>query len=321
LFFSEEIMETTTESRTQRPNFRALAQPAGAPAEMARSCLEAGFLPDPDTLVSFLVNALYLFGDQEIAAYGAPGEPGEPPEGVTAGLTRLGHPVATGRVQDGQRMRRMHGVHGMHGMQKDSRGIRAGIPVSGRPGGGALPRPVREGGSDRAVFLNGALGQGDDARILETLKAMRRTVRPGGLLCFHVFDRDRAWGLAGEREAGPARIRVGFAPETGRLSARVVGILGAPGGNPGTEAGGPGLGYASIKTWNLGEIAALLRAAGLILERAYGDWNGGSPGAGGAETGRLILVAARPRTVRPRAARKESEGRNSPGTGRKRGTQ
>jgi hypothetical protein len=316
LFFSEEIMETTTELRTQRPTVRAPAQPAGAPAEMARSCLEAGFLPDPDTVVSFLVNALYLFGDQEIAVYGAPGEPGEPPEGVTAGLTRLGHTVATGRIQGAQRI---HGMQGMHRMQKDGRGIRAGIPVSGRSGGGGLPRQVREGGSDRAVFLNGALGRGDDARILETLKAMRRTVRPGGLLCFHVFDRDRAWGLAGEREAGPARIRVGFAPETGRLSARVVGILGAPGGNPETEAGGSASGYASIKTWNLGEIAALLRGAGLILERAYGDWNGGSPEAGGAETGRLIVVAARPRSARRRAGRNKSEGRNSPGTGRKRG--
>jgi len=282
-------METITESRTQRPNFHALAQPAGAPAEGAASCLEAGFLPDPDTLVSFLVNALYLFGDQGIAAYG------EPPEGVTAALTRLGHPVAAGRIL------------------QSGRGIRTGTPVSQRPGG-ALPRPVREGGSDRAVFLNGALGRGDDARILETLKAMRRTVRPGGLLCFHVFDRDRAWGQAGEREAGSARIRVGFAPETGRLTARVIGPAGAAGKNAGAEAG-----YASIKTWNLGEIPALLRAAGLVLERAYGDWKGGSPEAGGAETGRLILVAARPRAPKPRNGGGKRQGRISPGTGRKGG--
>ncbi|MEO6095217.1 MAG: hypothetical protein ABIW76_05920 [Fibrobacteria bacterium] len=289
-------METTKELPTRLSTHPAPARPTGGPEERAAGWLEAGFLPDPDTLVSFLVNALYLFGDEGIAAYG------EPPEAVTAGLTRLGHPVSAGRIRQ---------------LRKIPGGIRAGTPVY-RRSGGALPRPVSEGGSDRAVFLDGALGRGDDARILEILRAMRRTVKPGGLICFHIFDRDRAWGLAGEREVGRVRLRVGFAPETGRLTARVIGgAIGVAGSNAKEETDISASGFASIKTWNLGEIPALLRTAGLVLERAYGDWSGGSPEAGGAETGRLIVVAARPRAARRPDQRNKDQGRNSSGTGRR----
>jgi hypothetical protein len=302
-----QTQNSTTAALTARSALSPLSSQMNSPAFEADSWFDAGFLPDRDTLVSFLMNALYLFGDQGIATYG------EFPGRVTAELTRLGHAVAAGRIV------------------KSARGNRAGNAGPRRAGGG-LPQPVREGGSDRAVFLTGALGQGDDARILETLKAMRRTVRPGGLLCFHVFDRDRAWGLVGERALDPvaeaagaeaaggksagletarakgdgARVRVGFAPETGRLTARIVGT-----GDGVAAAAGSA---ASIKTWNLGEIPALLRAAGLVLERAYGDWHGAGPETGGAETGRLILVAARPRTARSGNGRRVG---NRPGTGRK----
>lgn len=251
-------------------------------AGMAEQCLEGSFLPDRDTLVSFLVNALYLFGDQGIAAYGGL------PEGVEDELSRLGHKVAHGRYLRAGRETRI-----------------AGAPQRA----GTLPQGLREGARDRALFLAQAFGRGGDAEIMETLRAMRRTVRPGGLVCFHVFDRDRAWSRVGEKsvvtEGGKANMRLGFEPETGRLTARVVqpdNPVGAMRFAPGGLGFAPGsLGFAAVKSWNLGEIRILLRTAGLQLERAYGDWDGGSPEYSGAATGRLIIVAARPRVARSRA--------------------
>lgn len=245
---------------------------------MAEQCLEGSFLPGRDTLVSFLVNALYLFGDQGIAAYGGL------PDGVEAELARLGHKVAHGRYLRAGRETRD-----------------AGMPHRA----GTLPQGLREGARDRALFLAQSFGRGGDAEIMETLRAMRRTVRPGGLVCFHVFDRDRAWSLVGEKSVrmgdAEVEVRLGFEPETGRITARVAQ---AKHPVPGSLGYAPGnLGSAAVKAWNLGEIRILLRAAGLHLERAYGDWEGGSPESSGAATGRLILVAARPRVARPRVAR------------------
>lgn len=291
-------METTTASKVTQglpgtfektgtfPWAKLHARSAG----IAEQCLDGSFLPDHDTLVSFLVNALYLFGDQGIAAYGGL------PEGVEAELSRLGHKLAHGRY------------------------LRAGRETrdAGKPQrAGTLPQGLREGARDRALFLSRTFGRGGDDEIMETLRAMRRTVRPGGLVCFHVFDRDRAWSRVGEwivetdggNGGGKAQVRLGFDPETGRLTARVSpSIDDLPGGpesgalSRGSRGNAPGnLGFASVKAWNLGEIRILLRAAGLQLERAYGDWNGGSPESSGAATGRLILVAARPRVARSRA--------------------
>lgn len=252
------------------------AKEYGHSGGMAEQCLEGSFLPDRDTLVSFLVNALYLFGDQGIAAYGGL------PEGVEAELSRLGHKVAHGRTLRAGRETRV-----------------AGLPRRA----GTLPQGLREGARDRALFLAQAFGRGGDAEIMETLRAMRRTVRPGGLVCFHVFDRDRAWSRVGEKsagtEGGQIKVRLGFEPDTGRITARVAQSKGAVPGSPECVPGK--LGHASVKAWNLGEIRTLLRSAGLQLERAYGDWDGGSPETSGAATGRLILVAARPRVARSRA--------------------
>jgi hypothetical protein len=278
-------METATVSRVtprlpgnfeKTGTFPWAKEPAHA-AGMAEQCLEGAFLPDRDTLVSFLVNALYLFGDQGIAAYGGL------PEGVEEELSRLGHKVAHGRYLRAGRETRD-----------------AGLPRRA----GTLPQGLREGARDRALFLAQAFGRGGDAEILETLRAMRRTVRPGGLVCFHVFDRDRAWSRVGEMsvgtDGGQAKVRLGFEPDTGRITARVAQAKdAAEDAIPGRLRYAPGnLGYAAVKAWNLGEIRILLRSAGLQLERAYGDWDGGSPEASGAATGRLILVAARPRVAR-----------------------
>ncbi len=215
--------------------------------------LAQAFLPEDATMASFLVNALYLFGDNTLIAYG-----GAPP-GVTAELTRLGHKVA----------------------------------------GAGLARersPVREGRYDRALLLTQALGRGSDAEILRRLRALRSAVRPGGLVCFHIFDRDRAWFLDGERSISARGrnvvFRLRFDPASGRISAQ-------PSHN-GREADNPGAGSCvakmTVKTWNRSELEALLRPVGLRLERVYADWSGAGPDAG--ESGRLIVVAAKPRRAR-----------------------
>ena len=213
----------------------------------AWEALDADNPADTRTLVSFLVNALYLFGGQAVAAPGVPA-------GVTAELTRLGHRIG-------------------------------GFP-EGDAGTGRESMPRSPGRLDR-VFLAENLGRADDPA--GRLRALRRALRPGGLLCFHVIDRDRAWEKTGARplRAGPAgafaEARVDFDPANGRLIARA---------RARDEAAGTTGPAVSVQTWNLGEVKGLLRATGLELERAYGDWEGGAPGG---SPGRLIVVAAKPR--------------------------
>lgn len=215
---------------------------AGSPARLAaQAALDPDFPGDTQTLVSFLVNALYLFGGQSIAAPGAPAE-------VTAELTRLGHRVARAFPEDENR--------------------------SGRGSEGGGP-----GRSDR-IFLARALGFAADPA--ERLRALRRALRPGGLVCFHLLDRDRAWEKTGVRSiragGAPVEASVDFDPASGRLIARVP------------RDGGPGPAVGA-QTWNLAEVKGLLRSVGLELERAYGDWSGAGPGT---PSGSLIIVAAKP---------------------------
>lgn len=54
---------------------------------MAATALEGDFLPETGAFISFLINALYLFGDNAIVAFGGL------PEKAAAGLAGLGHRV------------------------------------------------------------------------------------------------------------------------------------------------------------------------------------------------------------------------------------
>jgi hypothetical protein len=235
-----------TAPRTRAP----LAQSLGA----AEALLEGGFHPDVPTLTSFLVNAFYLVGDHDVMEW-------TPRDGrVAAELAKLGHRLAATFPAT----------------------LRAAQSPSGRlksPPRRSMPRARH----DRVMSLARPFGVLPDADNAAWLRAMHRLLRPGGLLCFHVVDRDRAWSRVGENEGGA----VSFDPASGRLTARL-------------KAAGPGSGAAaaSLRTYNLAEIGALLEAAGFALERAYGDWDGGNVAEAGAATGRIIVVAAKPRRKR-----------------------
>lgn len=267
--------------------------------------LDQAFIADAGEVASFLVNAMYLFGDQRVQALG--GFPAK----VTAELLRMGHAVEPSR---GAPVAKMAGG-----------GLSAGRVPAGRVPGdwpsrrnssGGYARGCRaRGGETRMVQLERAIGFADQETDLDWLRSMRRDLAPGGLLCFHAWDRDRAWGRSGsdtarlgEREYAIERR---FDPRDGRVR---VSLRGSDGDRPfgagsakgwsdrvgeaGLSPAMPGekpLGTASVRAYNLAEIEAMLQTSGLRLERAYGDWTGGNPEESGARTGRLIIVASKPR--------------------------
>lgn len=191
-------------------------------------------------------------------------------------------------------------------------------------GGPGLPPPPA-GAYDRAFLARRAFGHAGDEADRLWLRAMRRALRPGGLLLFHAFDRDRAFGLAESLSAASGRTQGGeaggadgyaggaafaFDPRTGRLTAKlrpsVETAFGAgipPAGAPAGAAATRGLPClrASVRAFNLGELRTLLEESGFELERAYGDWQGGALESAGARTGRLLVVASRKRRTRRRA--------------------
>jgi hypothetical protein len=232
------------------------ARPAN-PANPGRTmALDTDSFVETEMLVSFLLNALYLFGDPIIAVPGAPAP-------IAAELARLGHRVSPTLPQGEAR----------------AKGAGGGEP----PGRKASARKF-----DR-VFLGGILGR--EADPAGQLRALRAALRPGGLLAFQVLDRDRAWERTGPgaspADGGEDRMGIDFDPASGKLIAWTAETAE---GKP-----APRRATASVQTWNLGELKGLLRGAGLELERAYGDWDGSAPGTG---SGRLLVVAARPRIRR-----------------------
>jgi hypothetical protein len=140
---------------------------------------------------------------------------------------------------------------------------------------------------DRIVRLSQILGSDTEEDTVQWLRSMRKRLLPGGLLCFHVMDRDRAWDRV--KSEG----QVNFNPATGIISGRLRKV---PGAKP-IETSSENLNF-SIRTYNLLEVEGLLKATGFKLERAYGDWKGGSHALAGEKTGRLIIVATKQRERR-----------------------
>jgi hypothetical protein len=212
----------------------------------------AGFLPEKDSVPDAGILASFLINALYLVGNHRILVSGSLGAEVTETLTRFGHRVDAGREAF------------------------------------SVPRAAAGARHDRAVSAGRALGYGTDAENRDWLRSMHKALAPGGLICFHVFDRDRAWNLAGDREliddGRGLRVRIGFDPADGRLSQRILATGGAE---------------TSVRAYNLLEIRALLESSGFALERAYGDWDGSGPEAGGARTGRLIVVASK-RRVRPR---------------------
>jgi hypothetical protein len=114
------------------------------------AALEADAPAEKDTLVSFLINALYLFGGQVIAAPDAPSP-------VLAELARLGHRISPSLPEGEARAAR-----------------KADFPrgAGGKPPGRKYDR----------VFLTETLGR--EADPAGRLRAFRGWLRPGGVLGF-----------------------------------------------------------------------------------------------------------------------------------------
>jgi hypothetical protein len=187
-------------------------------------------------------------------------------------------------------------------------GLRAlGHEVETRGGGADSGEAA---GHDRAMLISRALGYAGDGDPVARLKAMQRALRPGGLILFHVLDRDRAWSLVRDFTSREGAAGIAFDPRSGEVTVRIRPM-------EGTEAA-PG-GRQAVRTFNLGEVGALLGAAGLKLERAYGGWSGGSVEEEGELTGRILVVASKPRKAR-KAPRRPAAGRAPVGAeGRKAG--
>lgn len=179
------------------------------------------------------------------------------------------------------------------------------------------PGPDAAAGSfDRAMLVSRAFGYGGDEADRLWLKAMHRALQPGGLLLFHVLDRDRAWSLVRDflAQAGPGmeggegrKADIAFDPGTGKVTARIR-PAGFHGGSP-VRSGRA----ASVRAFNLGEIRALLAETGFTLERAYGDWQGGALEDAGERTGRILVTASKNRRpgrgARPVAANRLGDGK------------
>jgi hypothetical protein len=194
---------------------------------------------DPETLVSFLINAMYLVGNHRILVSESLGE------AVSDALIQIGHRIDTDKNES--------------------------------------PRAYQGVRYDRAVFTARALGYGTEMENRAWLQTMRKRLQPGGLLCFHVFDRDRIWNLIQDprlvEKTLDSKTKISFDPASGRLATLSRENI-------------------SIRAYNLLEITALLASNGFALERVYGDWTGDSHEEGGARTGRLIVVASKLRVAR-----------------------
>lgn len=140
-------------------------------------------------------------------------------------------------------------------------------------------------GYDRAVMLFDVLGFMPDGDSVEMLRRAARALRPGGMLCVDVRNRDwiaRALPPTTVLQRGDAYMidRHQFDSATGRVVDHRVVVRG------GVAKELP----FSIRVFTLAELAMMLAAAGLALREAWGGWKGEPVSLG---RNRLVAFAAR----------------------------
>lgn len=138
---------------------------------------------------------------------------------------------------------------------------------------------------DRAVFLFDAFGLMPDADNLEILRRAHRALRPGGMLCLDVRNRDwiaRAMPPTTVLQRGDAYMidRHQLDTATGRLVDQRVIVRG------GVARETP----FSIRVFTLSELSLMLSLTGFALRAAWGSWQGDAPAL---HRNRLVVFAER----------------------------
>lgn len=139
---------------------------------------------------------------------------------------------------------------------------------------------------DRAVMLFDAFGFMPDGDSVEILRRVARALRPGGMLCIDVRNRDwiaRALPPTTVLQRGDAYMidRHSFDSATGRVVDHRVVVRG------GVTRALP----FSIRVFTLAELAMMLGAAGLEVTEAWGSWRGEPVSLA---RNRLVVFARRP---------------------------
>lgn len=138
---------------------------------------------------------------------------------------------------------------------------------------------------DRVLLLNTVFGIFNDDDSLALLIQIHRALRPGGLLCFDVVNRDTILvdfqpDSVQEKDGNFLRDRLTFDPKTGRMWNRRVYV------RSGHETAAP----FSLRLFNYTELAGMLTNVGFAIQSAFGNWEA-DPFT--ADSKKIVIVAQR----------------------------